>query len=175
MGKRGNTLPCPSGGNQKKKRTITAAEGSGIIVGAVQASEAQYMNDWIEELELALAQAGNVLNGPVVEEVDAPADLDPDIMALEDNDHNVIPPETQPILPEVISLPDENIPFSNYVQGSYYKSKWLTEKRNWKKNLPDIWDNNFKQAFCCGVASIRTQKVDMLDIVSVLLAVFLPF
>ncbi|EGG08491.1 uncharacterized protein MELLADRAFT_84665 [Melampsora larici-populina 98AG31] len=192
MGKKGTSVPCPFGSKPKKKRNIPAAEGSGIIVAAVQSSEAQYVKDQIEALALALEQAGNVSNGSnirVHEEDNAPVNDEPGVMEVEHENENIMAFQQHADEPEVVLPPDENTSFSNYVQGSYYKSKRLAEKANWEKNLPDMfmnymtlskktlhwgdtssWDHNFNHGCCCEVGKLRTRKVDMLDIASGLLA-----
>jgi hypothetical protein len=197
MGKKGNSIPCPFGGSKKKKQAEAPAEGSGIIVGAVQVSEARYVTNRIEKLQQALDHAANGPNGMANEreEANAPANVDPNNMELDDNYvDNFLPHAVQPDDPEVVVLPDENIAFSNYIRGSYYKSKRLAEKRKWEKNLPDMfisymtlsqktlqwgdtskWDHDFHQGCCCGVSAKITQKVDMLDILSAFLAFLLSF
>ncbi|KAH9808154.1 hypothetical protein DFH28DRAFT_1088074 [Melampsora americana] len=188
MGKKGDSVPCPFGRGKKKRHAKPAAEGSGIILEAVQTSEAQYVNDRIVELELALDQVGNGPNGIVIDEVRGPTLVDVDIMGLEaDEDHrqNLTQDQGAADPPEWVELPDKNITFSKYVQGSYYKSKGLAEKQNWAKVLPDIfisymtlshktlqwgntstWDHNFTHGCCCGIGDLRTCKVDMLDILN---------
>ncbi|KAH9816909.1 hypothetical protein DFH28DRAFT_927102 [Melampsora americana] len=189
MGKKGNSVPCPFGRDKKKRHAKSAAEVSGIILEAVQTSKAQYVNDRIVELELALDQVGNGPNGLVIDEVRGPALVDVDSMGLEaDEDHrqSLMQDQGAADAPEWVVLPDENITFSKYVQGSYYKSKRLAEKQNWAKVLTDMiisymnlsqktlqwgntstWDHNFNHGCCCGIGDLQTRKVDMLDILSV--------
>ncbi|KAH9820353.1 hypothetical protein DFH28DRAFT_1079760 [Melampsora americana] len=185
MGKKGNSIPCPLGGSQQKRRKPPAAEGSGIIVAAVQNSEGRYVKERIQALELALEQAGNETVPEVQDEVNARPNNGPDIMEM-DHENNTIMTFQQPADDQAVELPpDDNTTFSNYVRGSYYKSKRLAEKANWAKNLPDMftsymtlskktlnwgdtsmWDHNFNHGCCCGVGKLRTRKVDMLDILT---------
>ncbi|KAH9809268.1 hypothetical protein DFH28DRAFT_1086476 [Melampsora americana] len=173
MGKKGNSIPCPLGQSHQKKRKPPAAEGSGIIVAAVQNSEGRYVNDRIQALELALEQAGNGTVPEVHDEVNARPNNGPEIMEM-DQENNTIMSFQQAADDHAVELPpDDNTTFSNYVQGSYYKSKRLAEKANWAKNLPDMFTSYMtlsKKTLNWGDTTMwdhnLPMSVDMLDILS---------
>ncbi|EGG01416.1 uncharacterized protein MELLADRAFT_111003 [Melampsora larici-populina 98AG31] len=74
MGK-GKSIYCPLG-QKKKKRRVESPRGSAIVVARVETSQAQYVKNRLEELEVALQQAGAGSNNPTGQgRDDAIADL----------------------------------------------------------------------------------------------------
>ncbi|KAH9806654.1 hypothetical protein DFH28DRAFT_824919, partial [Melampsora americana] len=59
MGK-GKKIECPLGGGAKKKRrTQPEPQGAAIVADQLVASDAEYVNNRIEEIEQALVVAGH--------------------------------------------------------------------------------------------------------------------
>ncbi|KAH9807995.1 hypothetical protein DFH28DRAFT_911683 [Melampsora americana] len=180
MGKKGTAVQCPLGVAPKKRRVKNVAEGSAIIVDKVEASEAQYVNDRLIEIDQALM----AVQDPIPGNSQAQANL---FNAEENNDmlygdtynhiDEFLPAQNPAVAPEL------NVTFENYIQGAFYKSKKMTENKNWKKALPDMfitymtlsqessqwgdinkWNYDHNKQCCCGAGNQKTRKVDMLDI-----------
>ncbi|KAH9816134.1 hypothetical protein DFH28DRAFT_927485 [Melampsora americana] len=145
MGK-GKKIECPlDGGTKKKRRTQPEPQGSVIITGRVEASEAQYVNNRIKEIEQALVEAGHgnpmQVNRPLGDAI-THEDQNNGHAHLEDNYINNF--LAAPQQPE--EVPDGNVNNSNCVPGSSYESKRIMENKNWKKAIPQMFISYMKQA-----------------------------
>ncbi|KAH9813473.1 hypothetical protein DFH28DRAFT_896641 [Melampsora americana] len=125
MGK-GIKIDCPLGGSAKKKRrTQPEPQGAAIVAGEVEASDAQYVNNRIKEIEQAVLEVGQgnemQVDGPHENAINHPNHPNSNAQ-LEDNYINnfISAPD-----PEV--APNVDINFSDYFQGSYYKRKQIAE------------------------------------------------
>ncbi|KAH9809639.1 hypothetical protein DFH28DRAFT_1133000 [Melampsora americana] len=181
MGK-GMKIECPLGGSAKKKRrTQPDPQGAAIVAGEVEASDAQYVNNRIKEIEKALLEAGQgndmQVDGPPANAIND-ANHPNSNAQLKDNYINnfIAAPD-----PEV--APNVDINFSDYVQGSYYKRKQIVEKANWKKAIPKMfisymkmaqttsqwgnilnWNHDHTQKCFCGAGDLRKRNIDIVDI-----------
>lgn len=187
---KGNKIECPLGGpSNKKRRTQPEAQGSAILAEELDANEAKYINNRIKEIERALNDASNGQANQVEGgDVELPAANE---IPNADNDLGLYNHFEELLLhqypkdPE--GVPRMDVPFAEYVQGSYYKSKRLAEKKNWLKALPAMflsymtlcqetsqwgnrsnWNHDYNNANCaCGGGELKIRKVDMVDILGV--------
>ncbi|KAH9808499.1 hypothetical protein DFH28DRAFT_935864 [Melampsora americana] len=136
MGEKGKSIACPLGVSNKKRRTETKPGGAAVTVAQLAISNSQYVNKHIPDIETAIQQAGQgqmELCSQITNEGNQE-------LVIQDQDHinNILPQyDNAGVDPEV--LPNINTPFSNYVQGSYYKKKKLKEHANWKKAYPEMF------------------------------------
>lgn len=183
MGK-GKKIECPLGGGAKKKRRAEPEpQGSAIVAGQVDASDARYVNHRIQAIEQALVRAGN--GNPIQVDhqplEDAIAHEEPhDGQAhLEDNyiDNFLAAPQH----PEEEA--DVNITNSKNLPGCDYKSKRILEHKNWMKAIPPMfisymklaqktsewgntlnWNHDYNEQCSCGAGDLRTRNIDVVDI-----------
>jgi hypothetical protein len=138
MGK-GNKIDCPLGGpSNKKQRTQPKAEGSAILAKELDANEAKYINNRINKIERSLNDAANNQAIRVEEFLPHPGQEDPEPPNAGDN--NRLYNHVEEFLPHPGQEDPEgvlrrDVPFDEYVKGSYYKGKRLAEKKNWQKAL----------------------------------------
>ncbi|KAH9809608.1 hypothetical protein DFH28DRAFT_904507 [Melampsora americana] len=175
-------IECPLGGSAKKKRrTQPEPQGAAIVAGEVEASDAQYVNNHLKEIEQALFEAGQgnemQVDGPPANAINH-ANHPNSNAQLEDNYINnfISAPD-----PEV--APNVDINFSDYVQGPYYKRKQIAENANWKKAIPKMfisymklaqttsqwgnisnWNHDHNPKCFCGAGDLRKCNIDIVDI-----------
>ncbi|KAH9810640.1 hypothetical protein DFH28DRAFT_902640 [Melampsora americana] len=181
---KGKKIECPLGGpSNKKQRTQLETQGSAILAKELDANEAKYINNRIKEIECALNDAANNQAIPVEGgDVEIPAANETPNADNENSLYNHV----EELLPhqDQEGVPRMDVPFSEYVKGSYYKSKRLAEKKNWQTALPAMflsymtlcqetsqwgntsnWNHDYNIENCaCGGGDLKIRKVDMVDI-----------